>query len=81
MLPTAALSGARYLQLEQGGMPWPETGATHYHSQLGLPDKGRVSYFFVPFKGKQACYCPIYFKLRMMIPVTTQMSGYFIFQN
>ncbi len=20
-------------------MPWPQTGATHYHKQLGLPDK------------------------------------------
>ena len=24
------------------GMPWPQTGATHYHAQLGLPDKGRA---------------------------------------
>ena len=23
-------------------MPWPLTGATHYHAQLGLPDKGRA---------------------------------------
>ncbi len=23
-------------------MPWPKTGATHYHAQLGLPDKGRA---------------------------------------
>ncbi len=23
-------------------MPWPETGATQYHAQLGLPDKGRA---------------------------------------
>ncbi len=23
-------------------MYWPQTGATHYHAQLGLPDKGRV---------------------------------------
>ena len=23
-------------------MPWPETGATHYYEQLGLPDKGRA---------------------------------------
>ena len=23
-----------------GGMPWPQTGATQYHTQLGLPDKG-----------------------------------------
>ena len=21
-------------------MPWPQTGATHYHAQLGPPDKG-----------------------------------------
>ena len=21
-------------------MPWPQTGATHYHAQLGLSDKG-----------------------------------------
>ncbi len=21
-------------------MPWPRTGATHHHAQLGLPDKG-----------------------------------------
>ncbi len=24
------------------GMPWQQTGATHYHAQLGLPDKGRT---------------------------------------
>ncbi len=24
------------------GMPWPQTGTTHYHAQLGLPDKGRT---------------------------------------
>ena len=35
---------------------WTETGATHYYSQLGLPDKGRVSYFFVPFKRKPFLY-------------------------
>ena len=23
-------------------MHWPQTGATHYHAQLGLPDKGRA---------------------------------------
>ena len=22
------------------GMPWPKTGATNYHVQVGLPDKG-----------------------------------------
>ena len=25
--------------LSVGGMPWPQTGATQYHAQLGLPDK------------------------------------------
>ncbi len=24
-------------------MIWPETGATQYHAQLGLPDKGRAT--------------------------------------
>ena len=24
------------------GMPWPKTGATQYHAQLGLPDKSRT---------------------------------------
>ncbi len=29
-------------------MPWPKkTGATHYHAQLGLPDKGRAIKGFV----------------------------------
>ena len=23
-------------------MPWPQIGATQYHAQLGLPDKGRA---------------------------------------
>ncbi len=23
-------------------MPWPRTGATQYHAQLGLTDKGRA---------------------------------------
>ena len=23
-------------------MPWPKTGATQYHTQLGPPDKGRA---------------------------------------
>ena len=26
-------------------MPWPKTGATQYHAQLGLLDKGRASTF------------------------------------
>ncbi len=25
-----------------GVMPWPQTGATQYHVQSGLPDKGRA---------------------------------------
>ena len=28
--------------MSMGGMPWPQTGATQYHAQLGLPDKGRA---------------------------------------
>ncbi len=28
-------------------MPWPKTGATQYHAQLGLPDKGRAIKEFV----------------------------------
>ncbi len=24
-------------------MPWPQTGATQYNAQLGLPDKGRAN--------------------------------------
>ncbi len=32
-------------------MPWPpKTGATHYHEQLGLPDKGRA------IKGLVVCW-------------------------
>ena len=31
-------------------MPWPETGATHYHAQLELQDKGRA------IKGMVVCY-------------------------
>ena len=23
-------------------MPWPQTGTTHYHAQLGLPEKYRA---------------------------------------
>ncbi len=32
-----------------GGMPWPQTGATQYHVQLGLPDKARASKWMVSF--------------------------------
>ena len=33
-----------------GGMPWPQTGDTQYHTQLGLPDKGQA------IKGLVVCY-------------------------
>ncbi len=32
------------------GMPWSQRGATHYHAQLGLPDKGYA------IKGLVVCY-------------------------
>ena len=28
--------------MSKGGMPWPQTGPTQYHTQLGLLDKGRT---------------------------------------
>ena len=28
-------------------MPWPQTGSTQYHAQLGLPHKGRAIKGFV----------------------------------
>ncbi len=28
--------------IELGGMLWPQTGASQYHAQLGLPEKGRA---------------------------------------
>ncbi len=31
-------------------MPWPQTGATHYHAQLGLPAKCRA------IKGLVVCW-------------------------
>ncbi len=31
-------------------MPWPQTGATNYHAQLGHPDKDRA------IKGLFVCY-------------------------
>ncbi len=34
---TATISDTEHL-----GMPWPKTGATQYHAQLGLVDKGRA---------------------------------------
>ena len=35
-VPTTAISDAG------SGMPWPQTGATQSHAQLGLPDKGHA---------------------------------------
>ena len=34
----------RYMTLidKLEGMSWPQTGATHYHVHLGLPDKGHA---------------------------------------
>ena len=31
-------------------MPWPQTGATRHHAQLGIPDKGFT------IKGFVVCY-------------------------
>ena len=31
------------------GMPWQQTGATHYHAQLGHPNKGRANKGLVVF--------------------------------
>ena len=31
-------------------MPWPQSNATHYHAQLGPPDKGRA------IKGLVVCW-------------------------
>ena len=44
------MSNARLI-VRVGGTPWPKkTGATHYHAQLGLPDKGCA------IKGLVVCY-------------------------
>ncbi len=40
VVPTAAMSDS---QVWVGRMPCPQTGATQYHAQLGLPDKVLVS--------------------------------------
>ena len=34
------MSGTRH-DMIVGGMPWPKTGETHYHAQLGLLEQGR----------------------------------------
>ena len=33
-------------------MPWPKTGATQYHAQLGLPDKGYAIKGLVVFNNR-----------------------------
>ena len=33
-------------------MPWPQTGATQYHAQLGLPAKGRAIKGLVVYNNK-----------------------------
>ena len=38
------------INITSGEMPWPKRGATRYHAQLGLPDKGRA------IKGLFVCY-------------------------
>ncbi len=40
-----------------GEMPWPKTGATHYHAHLGLLDRGRgikvlLFYWMLPQRGQ-----------------------------
>ena len=37
MVPTAAMSGA---QVRVGEIPWPKTGVTHCHTQIGLQGVG-----------------------------------------
>ena len=41
-------------------MPWPQAGATQYHPQLGLLDKGRAIKAFGPANNSLAlgCYQP-----------------------
>ena len=39
MVSTAAMKNVRFLIVRVVGMPWPKTGATHYHALLGLPEK------------------------------------------
>ena len=40
MVPTTAI-------VRLGETPWPKTAATHYHAELGLPDKDRAIKTFV----------------------------------
>ena len=44
MVPTAQmLFRCSTLIIRVGEMPWTKIGATHYHAQLGLLDKGRAN--------------------------------------
>ena len=36
------LFGTGHKKSRVGGMPWPQTCATHYHAHLGSPDKDRA---------------------------------------
>ncbi len=47
--PTAAMSDATLI-VRVWGMTLPQTGATYYHAQLGLADKGRA------INGLVVCY-------------------------
>ena len=38
-LKTLKVVSTAAMTLIVGGIPCPQTGATHYHEQLGLPDK------------------------------------------
>ena len=42
-----------------GGIPWPKTGATHYHAHLGLLDKGRASQRVCCLMGEWTFYTAI----------------------
>ena len=42
IVPTAAMSGARHFSVRAGGIPWPNTDATHSHAQLGFPYKSHA---------------------------------------
>ena len=51
------------------GMPWRKTGATHYHAQLGLLDKGRA------IKGLVVCNC---WDLEPLDLITSHPSGIWV---
>ncbi len=47
VVPTATSQMHDINSMSMGGMPWPQTGATQYLAQLGLPEKGRAIKGFV----------------------------------